>query len=152
MTLAFVSSNLAIPARKKHAQACFFQLNPPSAEEIHLRWMKSLRDEICLSAGDGGGFSLSEAARLRFHLRRHAEDFIRALLGFHRATHDFIPFRVCRQIRTGESLPPGGRWHAQACFFQLNPPMAEEIHLRWMKSLRDEICLTAGDGGGFNFI
>jgi len=37
-------------------------------------------------------------------------------------------------------------------FFQLNPPMAEEIHLRWMKSLRDEICLTAGDGGGFNFI
>ena len=24
---------------------------------------------------------------------------------------------------------------------QLNPPMAEEIHLRWMKSLRDEILL-----------
>ena len=22
----------------------------------------------------------------------------------------------------------------------------------WMKSLRDEICLAAGDGGGFNFI
>ena len=42
--------------------------------------------------------------------------------------------------------------HAQACFFQLNPPMAEEIHLRWMKLLRDEICLSAGDGGGFNFI
>ena len=38
------------------------------------------------------------------------------------------------------------------CFFQLNPPMAEEIHLRWMKSLHDEIYLTAGDGGGFNFI
>jgi len=37
-------------------------------------------------------------------------------------------------------------------FFQLNPPLAEEIHLRWMKSLRDEICLAAGDGGGFNFI
>jgi hypothetical protein len=37
-------------------------------------------------------------------------------------------------------------------FLQLNPPMAEEIHLRWMKSLRDEICLAAGDGGGFNFI
>ena len=70
----------------------FFQLNPPMAEEIHLRWMKSLRDEICLSAGDGGGFSLSEAARLRFHLRRNAEDFIRAPLGFHRATHDFILF------------------------------------------------------------
>jgi hypothetical protein len=27
------------------------------------------------------------------------------------------------------------------CFFQLNPPMAEEIHLRWMKSLCDEIRL-----------
>ena len=37
-------------------------------------------------------------------------------------------------------------------FFQLNPPLAEEIHLRWMKSLRDEICLAAGEGGGFNFI
>jgi len=37
-------------------------------------------------------------------------------------------------------------------FFQLNPPAAEEIHLRWMKSLCDEICLAAGDGGGFNFI
>ena len=54
--------------------------------------MKSLRDEIFLAAGDGGGFRLSEAARLRFHLRRHAEDFIRAPLGFHRATHDFILF------------------------------------------------------------
>ena len=74
------------------ASKCFFQLNPPLAEEIHLRWMKSLRDEICLTAGDGGGYSLSEAARLRFHLRRHAEDFIRAPLGFHRATHDFILF------------------------------------------------------------
>jgi len=40
----------------------------------------------------------------------------------------------------------------QMGFFQLNPPSAEEIHLRWMKSLRDEICLAAGDGGGFNFI
>ncbi|MBO5052292.1 MAG: hypothetical protein J6D31_08860 [Clostridia bacterium] len=37
-------------------------------------------------------------------------------------------------------------------FFQLNPPPAEEIHLWWMKSLRDEICLAAGDGGGFDFI
>ena len=58
------------------------KLNPPMAEEIHLRWMKSLRDEICLTAGDGGGFRLSEAARLRFHLRRHAEDFIRACSDF----------------------------------------------------------------------
>ena len=29
----------------------------------------------------------------------------RALLG--------ASFRVCRQIRTSESLPPGGRWHAE---------------------------------------
>jgi hypothetical protein len=39
-----------------------------------------------------------------------------------------------------------------ALFFQLNPPMAEEIHLRWMKSLRDEILLRKVKGGGFNFI
>ena len=25
----------------------------------------------------------------------------------------FRAFRVCRQIRTGESLTPGGRWHAK---------------------------------------
>jgi hypothetical protein len=37
-------------------------------------------------------------------------------------------------------------------FFQLNPPLAEEIHLRWMKSLRDEIRLRRDGGGGFNFI
>ena len=30
------------------------------------------------------------------------------------------------------------------CFFQLNPPMAEEIPLAW-----DEICLAAGDKGRF---
>ena len=37
-------------------------------------------------------------------------------------------------------------------FFQLNPPLAGEIHLRWMKSLRDEIPLRGMRGGGFNFI
>ena len=37
-------------------------------------------------------------------------------------------------------------------FFQLNPPAAEEIHLRWMKSLRDEIPLRGAMEGGFNFI
>jgi hypothetical protein len=30
--------------------------------------------------------------------------------------------------------------------------MAEEIHLRWMKSLRDEIRLRRDRRGGFNFI
>jgi hypothetical protein len=34
-------------------------------------------------------------------------------------------------------------------FFQLNPPLAGEIHLRWMKSLRDEIPLRGDRGGGF---
>ena len=43
--------------------------------------MKSLCDEICLTAEDG---------RIRFHLKPKAEDFIRAKRGFHRATHDFI--------------------------------------------------------------
>jgi hypothetical protein len=37
-----------------------------------------------------------------------------------------------REVRRGsESLT----------LYQRNPPMAEEIHLRWMKSLRDEIPL-----------
>ena len=43
--------------------------------------MKSLCDEICLTADDG---------RIWFHLKPKAEDFIRAKRGFHRATHDFI--------------------------------------------------------------
>ena len=41
---------------------------------------------------------------------------------------------------------------ARLGFFQLNPPSAEEIHLRWMKSLRDEIPLRGDRRGGFNFI
>jgi len=56
--LVSMSSPCALPRKKPFAQADgFFQLNPPLAEEIHLRWMKSLRDEICLAAGDGGGFN-----------------------------------------------------------------------------------------------
>ena len=39
----------------------FFQLNPPSSEEIHLRWMKSLRDEIPLVRGDEADLISSEA-------------------------------------------------------------------------------------------
>ena len=38
-----------LPRKKPIAKAIgFFQLNPPSAGETHLRWMKSLRDEISL--------------------------------------------------------------------------------------------------------
>jgi hypothetical protein len=43
--------------------------------------MKSLRDEICLAAGDEADLISSEAERRRFHP---------SLLGFHRARHDFI--------------------------------------------------------------
>ncbi len=48
-----VGSIPTVSTRKKHTfvyqdNVCFFQLNPPLAEEIHLRWMKSLRDEILL--------------------------------------------------------------------------------------------------------
>ena len=49
-------SSLTAPEKSTCESKCFFQRNPPAAEEIHLRWMKSLRDEICLAAGDGGGF------------------------------------------------------------------------------------------------
>ena len=57
------------------------QLNPPSAEEIHLRWMKSLRDEICLRQDVEADLISSEAARRRVH-----------------------SFQVGRQIRTGETV------------------------------------------------
>ena len=51
---AHEGSNPSLSARKKHTfvyqdNVCFFQLNPPLAEAIHLRWMKSLRDEIPLT-------------------------------------------------------------------------------------------------------
>ena len=51
-----VGSSPVVRTRKKHTlvyqdNVCFFQLNPPMAEEIHLRWMKSLRDEIPLTRG-----------------------------------------------------------------------------------------------------
>jgi hypothetical protein len=63
----------------------------------------------------------------------------------------------CAQIDFSENLcsksghPSQKKASRKTCFFQLNPPSAEEIHLRWVKSPREEICLTAGDGGGFNF-
>ena len=39
---------------------------------------------------------------------------------------------------------------ARLGFFQLNPPLAGEIHLRWMKSLRDEIPIRGVMRGGFH--
>ena len=56
-----------------------------------------------------------------------------------------------RRFKSGhpsqQKAPAVGR-----CFLQLNPPPAGEIHLRWMKSLRDEIPLRGDRRGGFNFI
>ena len=49
-------------------------------------------------------------------------------------------------------LPPEKSSFERTSFFQLNPPSAEEIHLRWMKSLCDEIRLRRVRRGGFNFI
>ena len=49
---------------KKHLRKqVLFQLNPPPAEEIHLRWMKSLRDEIPLR-GNKGGDLISSAKQI----------------------------------------------------------------------------------------
>ena len=55
--------------------------------------MKSLRDEICLTAGYGDADLISsEAVRRRFHP---------SLLGFHRAQHDFIIKGIFNEV----SLP-----------------------------------------------
>ena len=57
-----------LPPEKSTCESkCFFQRNPPAAEEIHLRWMKSLRDEIPLCGEMEADFISSEAARRRFH-------------------------------------------------------------------------------------
>ena len=76
-----------------------------------------------------------------------------------RAVQSKLPVDVCDRERPSRAvrgasrvLPVRRDSECHLVFFQLNPPLAEEIHLRWMKSLRDEICLAAGDGGGFNFI
>ena len=60
----FGGPNPPSPTRKKPFAFAngFFQLNPPMAEEIHLRWMKSLRDEICLAAEVEADLISSEAA------------------------------------------------------------------------------------------
>ena len=52
--------------------------------------------------------------------------------------------------------PPPEKAHIclpkNVCFFQRNPPSLEKIHLRWMKSLCDEIPLRGDRRGGFHFI
>ena len=64
---------------KKHLRKqVLFQLNPPPAEEIHLRWMKSLRDEIPLRGNKGGGFDfICEADFIRAYIcEANCSDFI----------------------------------------------------------------------------
>jgi len=57
-----------LPPEKSTCESkCFFQRNPPAAEEIHLRWMKSLRDEIPLRGEMEADFISSEAVGRRFH-------------------------------------------------------------------------------------
>ena len=57
-----------LPPEKSTCESkCFFQRNPPAAEEIHLRWMKSLRDEIPLCGEMEADFISSEAVGRRFH-------------------------------------------------------------------------------------
>ena len=73
--------------KKALRKQCFFQLNPPLAEEIHLRWMKSLRDEIPLRGKKRGGFNFIWGFSRRFHPSKELQSNSR---GFHRAQHDFI--------------------------------------------------------------
>ena len=58
---------------------------------------------------------------------------------------------IGRAIKRISPSPPEKSTHLSTktmyAFFQLNPPSAEEIHLRWMKSLRDEIPLTRDEIG-----
>ena len=64
---------------KKHLQKqVLFQLNPPPAEEIHLWWVKSLRDEIPLRGNKGGGFDfICEADFIRAYIcEANCSDFI----------------------------------------------------------------------------
>ena len=60
-------SSLTAPEKSTCESKCFFQRNPPAAEEIHLRWMKSLRDEIPLRGEMEADFISSEAKGRRFH-------------------------------------------------------------------------------------
>ena len=58
-------SSISITKHRKKTNSyelVFFQLNPPLAEEIHLRWMKSLRDEIRLRRDKRTDLISSEAA------------------------------------------------------------------------------------------
>ena len=80
----FVKVQVLLPAPEKSTceSKCFFQLNPPTAEEIHLRWMKSLRDEIPLCGDRKGGFNFIFRLWRKISSER-SEDFIVASPRFH---------------------------------------------------------------------
>ena len=69
--MILASQNVQIAEEKDFVRekisVIFFQLNPPMAEEIHLRWMKSLCDEICPRQEMEADLVSSEAERRRFH-------------------------------------------------------------------------------------
>ena len=60
-----------LPPEKSTCESkCFFQRNPPAAEEIHLRWMKSLRDEIPLRGEMEADFIVRSTISLRLRWSR----------------------------------------------------------------------------------
>ena len=93
------------PPRKKHTfvyqdDVCFFQWNPPSSEEIHLRWMKSLRDEICLAAGDEGGFNFIWNRKLKISSKRSKNFIVHSTISFKRC----VAFSIINTKTTSNKL------------------------------------------------
>ena len=115
------SSKLSFPARKKHAQACFFQLYSPCGEFYCFAVIFGLRRVVFASRVlEANIISLrNEVEQYHCRLRQyHADEVSISLKAFDSEVFQnfvdaFRAFRVCRQIRTGESLPPRGRWHAE---------------------------------------
>ena len=54
-------------------------------------------------------------------------------------------FESRRAYQKKDQVERLGLFSTKSAFVGINP-------LTWMKSLRDEVCLTAGERGGFNFI
>ena len=109
-------------------KSAFVGINP-------LSWMKSLRDEILLRKVKGGGFNFIWSRRLKIS-SEHREDFIvQRTISLRIQGYALILVRLCGTNRIPPS-PPEKSTCESKCFFQLNPPMAEEIPLAW-----DEIAL-----------
>ena len=96
---SWVQVLLPLPEKSTCLRKCFFQLNPPLAEEIQLQWMKSLGDEICLAAGYGGGFNFIWSRRLKISSDPRS-DFIVATPRFHSSS----PYRTKTTDRFRKNL------------------------------------------------